>query len=117
MRALLDAHALLWYVRGDPRLPRQVANWIEDSGNTGILGAVDAWEIIIKDAKGKLKLAPSAVASIENWAREMLLERLEISFAHVYRVRDLPTRHGDPFDRLLAAQALVERVPIVTGDE
>lgn len=70
------------------------------------------WEIAIKSAVGKLEAPDDLPARVE----EMGFELLPVMAEHAWRVRSLPHHHGDPFDRLLIAQAQLERLPIVTAD-
>ena len=116
MRALVDAHAVLWHMNGNPRLPVAIRGWLESDAHTRVFSAASAWEVIIKGTKGKLQIDRPPVAWVEYCVDELLMERLPITFEHVYRVAALPRLHGDPFDRMLAAQALVEGLPIITGD-
>ena len=116
MRVLLDTHTFLWWVQDDPGLSRRARTAISSSANECLLSLVSCWEMAIKLSLGKLRL-PS---SIERFVPEQLSANafgpLEISFRHVARVATLPFHHPDPFDRLLAAQALEEGCPIVSAD-
>lgn len=70
------------------------------------------WEIAIKSALGKL----DAPDDLPERVQQLGFELLPIESQHVWRVRSLPHHHGDPFDRLLIAQAVLERLPVVTAD-
>lgn len=115
MKLLLDAHALLWFQAGDRRLSRKARAAIEADDAELVLSAAMVWEMAIKASLGRLRLADTVDAFIS----EKLLQgylMLPISWEHAARVERLPWHHRDPFDRLLSAQALVERCPIVSRD-
>jgi len=110
--ALLDTHALLWWLADDARLGSAARQAIEDPTNVVFVSAATVWEVAIKRAVGKLR-APVGLADIVE--RENL-EPLPVRFDHAERVASLPLHHGDPFDRLLVAQAQVEGATLVTVD-
>lgn len=112
-RVLLDTQAWLWMQADDPRLGKRARRLIREAAEVR-LSAASVWEISIKSAIGKLTLPPSAdiKAEIEQTGIRPLL----IDFAHASHVRQLPLLHGDPFDRLLVAQALVEGLAILSAD-
>jgi PIN domain nuclease of toxin-antitoxin system len=116
MRLLIDTHAFLWWVEGSPVLPARARAAIADPDNECMLSLVSAWEMAIKSGLGKLKLS----LSIERYLVENVaangFRTLEMSLAHIGRVKSLPWYHRDPFDRLLIAQALEEELTVVTGD-
>ncbi len=117
MRLLVDAHALLWWLGSDRRLSGAARKAIE-TADEPLLGAGTLVEIAVKRSIGKLDVD-------EDWPEQARTDGfgvLGITWAHVTRLQDLPfpelagRPHRDPFDRLLAAQALTERMPIVTRD-
>ena len=117
MRVLLDAHALLWWLGEDRRLSRSASKAIE-TAQEPLIGAGTLVEIAVKRSIGKLAID-------EDWpqqTREDGFGVLDIDWAHLTRLQELPfpeiagRAHRDPFDRLLAAQALSERLAIVTRD-
>lgn len=112
MIALLDTHALLWWLFDDPRLGTAARSVVADPANVVFVSAVSVWEVAIKRAAGKLR-APDDLAVQVDAAG---FERLPIGFDHAERVGALPHHHRDPFDRLLVAQAQVEGATLVTGD-
>jgi PIN domain nuclease of toxin-antitoxin system len=111
MRLLLDTHAFLWWVRDAHQLSA-----IADPDNECLLSLVSCWEMAIKLSLGKLKL-PGA---IERFIPEQLtangFRQLEIGFRHVAHVASLAFHHRDPFDRLLAAQAIEDGLTIISAD-
>lgn len=116
MRVLVDTHVFLWWVEGDRALPAKARAALADQENECLISMVSAWELAIKAGLGKLKLAvPVKRYVVENVAANGF-RMLDIQIAHVGRVETLASHHGDPFDRLLIAQALEEDLFIVTAD-
>lgn len=112
MRLLLDAHALLWWLAGDPTLSEEANVAIADPGSAVFVSAATAWEIAIKQSLGKLD-APS---DLEPQIELNRFEPLSITIGHAYSAGTLPRHHDDPFDRMLVAQAMIERLTVVTRD-
>ncbi len=113
MNLLLDTHVFLWAVDDNPKLSAKARAAIVAGSNVVFVSAATAWEISIKKAIGKLK-APQG-----DYLEELRLHRftsLDISTEHALAVENLPHYHKDPFDRMLIAQAQVERLTLVTGD-
>ncbi|NJN53892.1 MAG: type II toxin-antitoxin system VapC family toxin [Anaerolineae bacterium] len=113
MNLLLDTHAFLWAVDNDPRLTQNAREAIVDGSNVVFVSAVTAWEITIKKAVGKLNVPDG------DYLEELRLHRftpLDITTEHALTVADLPPHHKDPFDRLLIAQAQVEKLTLVSRD-
>ena len=116
MRVLIDTHVFLWWVEGESALPAKARAVIANPGNECLLSMASVWELAIKAGLGKLKLSlPVRRYVVENVAANGF-RLLEIGVAHVGRVETLAQHHGDPFDRLLIAQALEEKLPVVTAD-
>lgn len=115
MRLLLDTHALLWFQAGDRRLSRSARSAMEATDAELVVSAASVWEMAIKASLGRLRLDVSVDAYVsEKFSRGY--RALPVSVAHAARVETLPWHHRDPFDRLLAAQALVERTKLITRD-
>lgn len=116
MTILLDTHAFLWFVWADPLLSALAKSTIEDPANRKLVSVASCWEISIKSGNGKLSLgSPSAVFIPQQLALNNF-ELLDIKLAHATAVETLPMHHKDPFDRLLIAQAQIERISIVSVD-
>ena len=112
-RLLLDTHALIWVLSNPRRLPARVANSIRDAETDVYVSPASTWEIAIKAALRKID---ADVAAVVRAMREADFEELPIAIPHTVRLRSLPAHHRDPFDRLLVAQAVEERLTIVTHD-
>jgi len=116
MRVLVDTHVFLWWVEGNRALPAKAREALSDRDNECLLSLVSVWELAIKAGLGKLKLA----LPVQRYVVEHVIANgfriLDIRMEHVGRVESLAPHHGDPFDRLLIAQALEEKLPIVTAD-
>lgn len=111
MRLLLDTHVVLWWQTDDRRLGREARKAIAVADIVWV-SAVSGWEASIKAARGRLRLDEKFQFLI---AADDFTE-LPVSLAHAERLRDLPPHHADPFDRLLVAQAIVEKATLVTHD-
>lgn len=116
MRALLDTHALLWFVLGDARMSATATSCIVDSTTTKLVSPASYWEIAIKISLGKYSLAEPYVDFMRHAVEGNGFEILPIDYRHTAALIDLPMHHRDPFDRLLVAQALVENIPLLSND-
>jgi PIN domain nuclease of toxin-antitoxin system len=117
MRALLDTHTFLWFLGDAPQLSEPARRAIRDNRNVLFLSAVSALEIAIKSQTrrfGWVITDPERYIPAKMAAHD--LRPLPVEVAHALRVAALPLHHADPFDRLLIAQAQVERIPILTCD-
>ena len=116
MRVLIDTHVFLWWVEGDRPLPARARAALAEQDNECLFSLASMWELAIKAGLGKLKLAvPVQRYVVENVVANNF-RLLEIRVPHLGRVQSLPGHHGDPFDRLLIAQALEEDLPVVSAD-
>jgi PIN domain nuclease of toxin-antitoxin system len=116
MRFLLDTHIFIWFVEGSPRLSQEARVLVEGVGNDGVVSVASLWEITIKASLGKLELdfAPTELA--QRHVRGNGFELLGIAPEHLDVLASLPLHHRDPFDRLLIAQGIAEKMPILTDD-
>lgn len=108
---LLDTHVFLWWRMDAPEL-REDARQAIAGADTVFVSAASAWEAAIKMALGRLTLPAPFARGVE----ESGFVKLAITFDHAARVAGLPHHHGDPFDRLLVAQAQEEQLVLVTHD-
>ena len=116
MRALLDTHALLWWLVDSDRLSDRARAVIADAATELYWSAASSWEIAIKTGLGRLSLPEPPRSLIPKVMREQALRPLEVTHAHALAVAELPDHHRDPFDRLLVAQSRLEKLPIVSAD-
>ena len=114
MDLLLDTHIFLWAVDNQPQLSEEARSMITDSRNTVFVSAVTPWEISIKKAIGKLDTPWSDYFEVLRFYR---FTPLHITSEHALMVENLPMYHKDPFDRILIAQAQIEKLTIVTHDQ
>ncbi|CAA9889457.1 Toxin-antitoxin system, toxin component, PIN family [Candidatus Methylobacter favarea] len=117
MKVLLDTCAFLWLVTDDPKLSALAKEIFLDSGNELLLSAASGFEITIKYSLGKLHLTEPPKEFIANRVQANALTEMSISMNHTYALQSLPLHHQDPFDRLLVAQAMVNRIPLLSPDE
>jgi PIN domain nuclease of toxin-antitoxin system len=116
MNLLLDSHVLIWSIAADPRLPIHVSRAIEDSENSLVVSTASLWELSLKFAQGRLRL-PDGLDSVLEFLERWNLQLLPITLQHIRAAAALPFHHGDPFDRMLIAQADIEHLRLVSGDE
>lgn len=112
MRLLLDTHALLALLSSDYPLSSQAEEAMERADTQLLVSVVSVWEIAIKRAIGKLEAPEDLLARIDETETEMLT----ITASHANATGELPLHHGDPFDRILIAQAKLEGCAILTRD-
>ena len=116
MDLLLDTHSFIWFLNGDEQLPQNLKSSIADTSNKCFLSIASLWEIAIKSSLGKLELKGD-FNRIAGFLSDNDIELLPISFEHLQRLIQLPFHHRDPFDRIIIAQALTERLRTATKDE
>ena len=117
MRALLDSHTILWAETDDDRLPPAVRRLIEDPRSRLVLSVATTWELTLKCLAGRLRLPEPPATYFDALIRDGRFEVLAVDERHVAALPDLPEIHQDPFDRMLIAQALVDDLDLVSGDE
>src|SRR5690242_11977389 len=116
MRLLVDTNALLWAVDQPANLATAAAVALQDPGNELLARAGTVWEIAIKVALKKLGLSLPYRQWIDRAVADLGMSILPITSAYADAQVGLPMHHRDPFDRLIVAQALVEKLPIVSSD-
>lgn len=109
---MIDTHVLLWALGAEHMLRNDVRRSLTDPRNDVFVSAVCVWEIAIKRALGKLRAPDHLAASVEAAG----FSELPVTFVHAEQAGSLPEFHGDPFDRMLVAQAQVEGLTLVTAD-
>jgi PIN domain nuclease of toxin-antitoxin system len=120
MRILLDSHVFVWAKCAPERLGDKARAAIIDPENEAFVSVASAWELWIKHTKRPI---PGFASVLNGGARGFLsaaqrsgIEILDLTLEHVAAAAELPQIHRDPFDRMLIAQAIVERLTVITGD-
>ena len=115
-RLLLDTHALLWWLAEPTRLSTRAHASIGDPENQVLVSSASAWELATKVRLGKLEIANPLLADLPAVLADQGFELLPIQFRHGLRAGGYEQAHRDPFDRLLAAQAELEQLTLVSVD-
>lgn len=113
---IIDTHVLLWWLESSPRLSRRVTRILTEGDETMFWSVASSWEVAIKVSSGRLVLPRPYAELVDKVIPGEGLDLLQISNAHLLQVAALPHHHHDPFDRMLIAQAIVERLPVITAD-
>jgi PIN domain nuclease of toxin-antitoxin system len=116
MRYLLDTHTFLWFINDDKQLSKIAVNAMGNSDATKFLSIVSLWEIAIKLNIGKLQLNIS-FPDLEQQMHKNGFELLPVTFVHTHKICTLDKHHGDPFDRMIIAQALSEELTVISKDK
>jgi len=116
MRTLLDTNTFLWFISDSDRLSTNARNYIADFDNELLLSVASLWEISIKTSLGKLELLKPFDQLIPEQLKESSVNILSIELNHLSGVIILPFHHRNPFDRLIIAQGIAEKIPIITSD-
>jgi PIN domain nuclease of toxin-antitoxin system len=117
VKAIIDTHVLLWWLLDDARLSPRVRMIIGDGRNQLLWSVASSWELANKVGLGKLRVPGPLRSYMPQKLQEQSLQTLHIEHAHAFEVAELPSHHRDPFDRILIAQARVERLPLISVDE
>jgi PIN domain nuclease of toxin-antitoxin system len=113
---LLDTHIFLWWLFDDPRLPPSIRQNLLDPEQTVLVSVASVWEISTKYRIGKLPKAKSVAKNTPSWIIRAGFQSLSITPEHAQLAGSWDTRHRDPFDRMLAAQAKLEDVSLASTD-
>ncbi|HVQ07767.1 MAG TPA: type II toxin-antitoxin system VapC family toxin [Allosphingosinicella sp.] len=116
MRYLIDTHALLWWWLDDGKLPQSMRSVLGDRGNDIHVSSVSGWEIATKVRLGKLPQMARRIHDYDALVTGDGFRHLPVRQNHGVKAGLLRGRHRDPFDRMLAAQALMEEMVVVTRD-
>lgn len=113
---LLDTHALLWALTAPDRLGPAALEVIADADSTLWVSAASAWEIATKNRRGRLGQADGLLAGYSRHLIRLGATELPITSDHALLAGTLDWEHRDPFDRMIAAQAMIEGLTLITGD-
>ena len=116
MDLLLDTHVLLWWLTDDSRLHERQRSMLHDPGTRLLVSSVSAFEIATKVRIGKLPAASAFERELERICTDFELDELSLSIEHAALAGRFSADHRDPFDRLLAAQSIIERIALMTND-
>jgi len=112
MNVLLDTHILIWALENNPALSENARKVIINGNNMVFVSAASIWEISIKQAMGKLIVPDNLFEEIESHHFTLL----NINFEHAQLAGELPLIHKDPFDRMLIAQTIIEKLSLISND-
>ncbi len=116
MNLLLDTHTLLWFIAGSTSLSAYARSLIEDTANEKVVSIVSIWETAIKVSIGKMTLSAPFDVLFPHQLQINGFNLLPVKIEHTSVVTTLPFHHRDPFDRLLIAQAIDEKLTLVSVD-
>ena len=116
MDILLDTQVILWAISGDKRLSPKGRNIFLDPENKLYFSVAGYWEIAIKVSIGKLRLSAQWPKIIQREVKRNFISILPVTIEHCNRIVELPFHHRDPFDRIMIAQALVEKLVLLSAD-
>lgn len=113
MKILLDTHAILWWLSGDPKVNQQASELISDPANDILVSSASLWEMLVKARTGKLTVnMQNLLIEVQNQDFQLL----GIEPAHLLELEPLPRVHKDPWDHLLIAQAIAEGAVFMSDD-
>lgn len=116
MRHLLDTHTLLWFINGDEELSESAKNTIEADNTVNFVSVASLWEIAIKVSLGKLELK-APFTEIKSQLDQNGFQLLPITWEDTLLITSLPLHHRDPFDRIMVAQGINNKLKIITKDD
>lgn len=116
MKLLLDTHVFLWLRNAPEKIPRHIMAIYENMDSDIFLSMASIWEMQIKNQLGKLALELPLNELIEQQCMENGLQILAIEAEHIYALKNLPSHHNDPFDRLILVQAQAEKMQLASAD-
>ncbi len=116
MRYLLDTHVMIWVLQEPAQLSPRTRDLLAQADIEVLVSAASLWEAAIKQSNGKMRLPGPARDWLPYALRRMRLDVLDMTGSHALTAGSLPRLHGDPFDRMLVAQAVIEKLTLVTHD-
>lgn len=115
MKYMLDTHTLIWLLEGNPKLSDCAKEIISDIDNQLLVSSASLWEMTIKMSIGKLRMIKN-IGEIANELTLLDIQLLQILPSHLQVLETLPFHHNDPFDRIIIAQSISEKTPIIGLD-
>ena len=113
---LLDTHIFLWWLFDDPKLHSGIRKFVKDRNNAVFVSTASVWEIATKYRLGKLPEAAKVARNVPEWIIRAGFESMPVTAEHAQLAGNWNLSHRDPFDRMLAAQAKLEEMPLATVD-
>ena len=113
---ILDTHIFLWWLFNDGRLPVKIREYIQEIENIIYVSAASVWEISTKYRIGKLPEASSVAKDVPYWIEKAGFNALSITPEHAQLAGSWDVAHRDPFDRMLAAQSKLDKIPLASTD-
>jgi PIN domain nuclease of toxin-antitoxin system len=114
---IIDTHIFLWWLSDDNRLPDRIRKQIENINHAIFVSAASVWEITTKFRIGKLQHASEVAKNVPGWILKAGFQPLAVTPEHAQLAGSWDIMHRDPFDRVLAAQSRLERMPLVSTDK
>jgi PIN domain nuclease of toxin-antitoxin system len=116
VKYLLDTHIFIWWITDNPKLSPNIRSVVSDDGNELYLSTASIWEMMIKSKLQKLQLTDDPKTFIKEQVKINSINILDVKMEHSLETYELPDIHKDPFDRILIAQAKIEKLTIITTD-
>ena len=116
VKLLFDTHTFVWWLLADGQLTRTARTALDDPANRLYVSAVVGWEIATKHRIGKLPEGARVLGRLKELMPRLAIDPLPITLEHGVTAGSFQSTHRDPFDRMIAAQAQIENMAIVTGD-
>jgi PIN domain nuclease of toxin-antitoxin system len=113
---LLDTHALIWWLAGNAAISSGAKRAIDEASNSIFVSAASAWEIATKHRLGKLPSAEQLATDVAGCVAQQGFKPIAVTLMHGQIAGSLPGIHGDPFDRMLIAQAMIEDLVLVSNE-
>ena len=117
MRLLLDTHIFLWWLFDDPAMPKRIRELLKNVENEAFVSVASVWEIATKYRLGKLPQAAAVAENVPPWIRRAGFIPLHMSPEHAQLAGIWDVDHRDPFDRMLASQARIEKLSLTSVDK
>ena len=116
MRFLLDTQVFLWWIADDPRISSSASEIIADGRNDLFLSTASVWEIASKAKLGRIRLPQNPQGFVARQLSANAIESFPIQMSHALHTFTLPPYHRDPFDRIIVAQAQLEKLTVLSSD-